>query len=293
MTISLPAQKLMTLLKTMRHLAEKTQASLREIFQVLGTMVATYPAILPAPLHYRHLERTKTHYLSRGVAFDNLVLLNEGIQSDLKWWIQEANSYSGRPLQITHWDLTTESNASKQDWSVSCQGTNTEGTWTATEQLEHINYLEMKAAFLTLESFCTGRSSVSVLLLMDNVTAIAFLNKMIGNHSHSLSDLAKEVWIWCIKKITINAEHLPGSENIRADWESRHLTDSSDWKLHREVFLSLDKRLGPFSIDLFASRTNTQLPLYCSWRQDPTALAVDALLISWGTTIPTCFLRLH
>ena len=31
MTISLPAQKLTTLLRTTRHLAEKTQASLREI----------------------------------------------------------------------------------------------------------------------------------------------------------------------------------------------------------------------------------------------------------------------
>ena len=43
----------------------------------------------------------------------------------------------------------------------------------------------MKAAFLALQSFSTGRSSVSVLLLMDNVTVIAFLNKMGGNHSHS------------------------------------------------------------------------------------------------------------
>ena len=218
MTISLPAQKLTTLLRTTRHLAEKTQASLRELSQVLGTMVATHPAILPTPLHYRHLERTKTHYLSRGIAFDDLVPLNEDIQSDLKWWIQEANSYNGRPLQITHWDLTIESDASKHGWGASCQGTNTGGPWTATEQLEHINYLEMKEAFLALRSFCTGRSSVSVLLLMDNVTAIAFLNKMGGNHSHSLSDLAKEVWMWCIKKkITIHAEHLPGSENIRAD----------------------------------------------------------------------------
>ena len=293
MTILLPAQKLTTLLRTRRHLAEKTQASLREISQVLGTMVATHPAILPASLHYRHLERTKTHYLSRGVAFDDLVPLNEDIQSDLKWWIQEANSYKGRPLQITHWDLTIESNASKQGRGASCQGTNTGGPWTATEQLEHINYLEMKAAFLALQSFCTGRPSVSV-LLMDNVTAIAFLNKMGGNHSHSLLDLAKEVWMWCIKrKITIHAEHLPGSENIRADWESRHLTDSSDWKLHREIFLSLDKRLGPFSIDLFASRMNTQLPLYCSWRPDPTALAVDALSILWGSHHPYMFPCLH
>ena len=70
-----------------------------------------------------------------------------------------------------------------------------------------------------------------------------------------------------------------------------------------EVFLSLDKRLGPFSIDLFAFRTNTQLLLYCSWRPDPIALAVDALSISWGNhrpymfppfaLIPHCLAKLH
>ena len=39
------------MLRTTRHLTENTQASLREIFQALGAMVATHPAILPAPLH--------------------------------------------------------------------------------------------------------------------------------------------------------------------------------------------------------------------------------------------------
>ena len=98
---------------------------------------------------------------------------------------------------------------------TSCQGTSTGGPWTATELVEHINYMKMKAAFLALQSSCTVRSSVSVLLLMDNVTAIAFLG---GNHSHPLSGLAKEVWIRCIKgKVTIHTEHLPGSENIRVD----------------------------------------------------------------------------
>ena len=117
MTILLPSQKLTTMLRT---LAEKTQTSLREIPQVLGTTVATHPAILPAPLHYRHLERTKSYYLNCGFYFDNPVPLNKDVQSDLRWWIQEASSYNGRPLQISHWDLTIESNASKQGWGASC-----------------------------------------------------------------------------------------------------------------------------------------------------------------------------
>lgn len=43
----------------------------------------------------------------------------------------------------------------------------------------------------------------------------------------------------------------------------------------------IEERLGPFSIDLFASRTNHQLPVYCSWKPDPMAFTVDALSITW------------
>jgi len=42
-----------------------------------------------------------------------------------------------------------------------------------------------------------------------------------------LSGLTSQIWNWCIRKNTmIQAEHLPGVENIWADWESRHLVDS-------------------------------------------------------------------
>ena len=68
-----------------------------------------------------------------------------------------------------------------------------------------------------------------------------------GNHSYSLSDLTMEIWNWCIDRlIIIHAECPPGVWNIRADQESHHTRNSSDWKLDRKVFLCL----GTFSIDL-------------------------------------------
>ena len=111
-----------------------------------------------------------------------------------------------------------------------------------------------------------------------------------GNHSNSLSDLTVEIWNWCINHlIIIHAEHLPGVQNIQADWESRHARDSSDWKLDRKIFLCLVERLGTFSINLFASRTNNQLPVYCSWKPDPAAMAIDALSIPWMGHFPYMF----
>jgi len=143
---------------------------------------------------------------------------------------------------------------------------------------------------LALKSFVAKRTEITVLLRMDNVTAIAFINRMGGTHSEDLSNLAVELWKWCLhRRILVHAEHLPGRKNIRADWGSRHLRDSSNWMLGWEIFLALEEKLGPFTIDLFASRLNAQLPVYCSLRPDPAALAVDALSISWTDQHPYLF----
>ena len=172
--------------------------------------------------------------------------------------------------------------ASRAGWGACCKTTKTGGPWTPQEKEKHINYLELLAVFLALKSFTCHSKRVHILLRVDNVTAIAFLNRMGGSHSQDLSDLSVCIWKWCLEReIFIHTEHLPRRENVRADWESRHVEDSSDWTLHRESFQLVESQLGPFSIDLFALRTNTQLPVYCSWSPDPAALAVDALSIVW------------
>ena len=57
----------------------------------------------------------------------------------------------------------------------------------------------------------------------------------------------------------VHAEHLPGSCNIEADRISCHPFNSSDWRLDHSVFQKLVSLWGPFDIDLFAARHNSQL----------------------------------
>ena len=290
MTISLPQHKLKEIRRSAGQLLRQQSMPARQLARLLGMIVAAHPAVLPAPLHSRFLERAKRRAVQGQRGYDAMVRLESNAAQDLQWWVDSAANFNGRPLQIPKWDRVIESDASLRGWGASSQGRSTGGPWTVDERRHHINYLELLAAFLALKSFAGGQHGISILLLLDNVTEIAFLNRMGGTHSIPLSDLAVEIWNWCInQRITIHAEHLPGVENVRADWESRHLTDSSDWMLQREVFAQLQDMVGPFSIDLFASRTNAQLPMYCSWRPDPHALAVDAFSIPWRDHRPYLF----
>jgi len=90
------------------------------------------------------------------------------------------------------------------------------------------------------------------------------------------------IWEWCIQRnIWLSVTHIPGSDNIQADKESRALRDSTEWSLSQEVFNAIHDRWGPFDIDLFASRLNFKVPQYVSWRPDPGAQFINAFFMDW------------
>ena len=54
------------------------------------------------------------------------------------------------------------------------------GPWVPLERSHHINYLELLATFLALKTFATNTHNQAILLRLDNVTAMASLNRMGG-----------------------------------------------------------------------------------------------------------------
>ena len=84
-----------------------------------------------------------------------------------------------------------------------------------------------------------------------------------------------------LEEITLRAEHIPGRLNVIADAESRAKPDAADWKLDSEVFKVLNHSFGPFTVDLFANRNNTQLERFYSYLPDPLAEQYDALVQPW------------
>ena len=47
-----------------------------------------------------------------------------------------------------------------------------------TEQRYHINFLEFTVAFLALQSVCSASKDIAVLLCLDNLSTVSFLNRM-------------------------------------------------------------------------------------------------------------------
>ena len=141
--------------------------------------------------------------------------------------------------------------ASKEGWGAFCREIMTSGCWNAQKAQLHINSLEMMAAFFAIKAFA---KEISILLLTDNILVVAHINRMGGTKSLRLTSQVKDLWEWCLQRqITATARHLPGLENVTADYLSRHLTDRMDWMLDLNIFQCLDKIWGPLQVDLFAT----------------------------------------
>ena len=177
-------------------------------------------------------------------------------------------------------DMIITTNASNKGWGAVHQSLQTNGRRSQTESLQHINYLELKVAFLALKTFVKDKSRITISLQLDNTTAIAYINNKGGTRLPQLMTLALEMWDWCqTGDIFMIASHIPGRDNISADKESREFKDMSEWKLDPAI-------IQPFALncqtDLFASRLTNQLADYVSWRPDPAAIHTDTFTINWA-----------
>ena len=177
-------------------------------------------------------------------------------------------TWNGRALVHKPVDLVIETDASRKGWrgggggDHSVKGISTGGPWCLEEKRLHINCLKLIAVSFGIKIFTKGRVCAHGKLLMDNTAAVAYINKMGSPQSQVLSNLALDLWKWCIHhQMEVSAQHLPGHLNTRADRESTRLLDSSDWKLKSRNVSSTSREMGPLrnrSI-IPACLTNSQL----------------------------------
>ncbi|CAG2238902.1 unnamed protein product [Mytilus edulis] len=104
-----------------------------------------------------------------------------------------------------------------------------------------------------------------------------------GIKSICCNTIAKSICFFAKKQnVWLTASHIAGTENTIADAESRKFNDQVEWQLHKDIFCDICELWGEPQIDLFASRLNSQLKLFCSWKPDPDASFIDAFSIDWS-----------
>ena len=159
--------------------------------------------------------------------------------------------------------------------------TSTGGPWAPHKRSHHINYLELLAAFLALKTFAAN-------------TQLGNSSEIRQCDSHCLPQQnGGDPFRDTLQSGSAHLEMVLGEEYIHpcrtppqeAECQSR-LALATHTGLQRWAATPSDlpttsrQAIGPFSIDLFVSHTNAQLSTYCSWKLEPSAIAIDALSIS-------------
>lgn len=186
--------------------------------------------IPPAPLFYRCLQ------IDLQNAGDRAAILRHRVSTIHKSQ-RKAPVVDHLPVTM-EWQKPTGSLliASLRGWGAVSRGVPTGGPWSPEEKCYHINCMEILAAFLAIKTFMKNMTDTTVLIMIDNTTAVAYINNLGGTVSPLATEIAKDLWMWCLERnITVKAQYLPGVENVRADRESR----TPDWMLNPRIFQTI------------------------------------------------------
>jgi ribonuclease HI len=278
MMFFLPKEKMERLSMRAHKMRVRSQAGKRTnlfyLQKLVGHLQSVSDCILPARLHSNSLREA----LRSAQARFTVMLSPEAVQ-DLLWWELNLPQCNGKSLLDPLPDHQFDTDASEKGWGavyfpahgprLNCQGF-------FTEELTS-NTRELSAVWNGIRSLvrATGWSSCSVRVRTDNQVTLSYVNRMGGREPH-LARIAEAIHSYCLElKIHLQAVYLPGVDNSIADRLSRVEADSSESKLHPQLFQLLESAWGPHSLDGLASSTNTQLTRYVSYRHDPSCLYAD------------------
>lgn len=147
------------------------------------------------------------------------MVLNAEARQDLLWWVRNIAVVNGKSMTAVAPDLIIFSDACLSGWGAVMNGSAARGPLTSQDANRHINELELMAALHALESFANKAAKISIRIMMDNVTAVNYVNKAGGTKSASLNGISQRVISFCENRsISLHAVYLPGALNGEADF---------------------------------------------------------------------------
>ena len=241
MVFSLSKKKKQKLISVCQGAYRLRQITLRSLCSLIGKLWSTAAAVTPAPLQLRYLQQSCIKAQAQKLHYEKIISLSSDAILELKWWIQNLSLMEGNPIQLPPPELIICSDAAKTGgWGAVCHLGSTGGTWSEEERELHINVQELLAAELAIRTFTRNHIPRSIHMMIDNTTALSYLIKMGGTKNIHMVEITKRIWEFLLQhRITITAEWIPSHLNKGADWESRNVSDSSEWKLRTDIFQAI------------------------------------------------------
>ncbi|KAK2710436.1 hypothetical protein QYM36_011831 [Artemia franciscana] len=185
MRISLPERKIKKVLDLVSKILRQELTTIKNLAETLGVVVSTFPAVELGPLYYWKAESLKTQALKHAKGdFAASLTLTSDVISGLHWWLNISN-HASKAIEPRSIDKYLCSDASKLGWALVDEYSmrTATGEWSSEEKGFDINVLETTAVYLGLKSFAQDIKGIHVRLRSENITTVAYINKMGGTKS--------------------------------------------------------------------------------------------------------------
>ena len=180
-TVCPTQERIDNLLSFLRSFIHLSCIPARMLLVALGMMVSMLAIVPWARLRVRPIQLYLLA-LWRPVRqpITQLIPVRPKLRFHLMWWLDQENLLKGVPLNSPPPNKFMFTDASNLGWGAHLDELTASGTWSGDQCKRHINWLELQAVFLALQSFQQSVSHQSVLVSTDNSTVVAYINKMGG-----------------------------------------------------------------------------------------------------------------
>ena len=220
---------------------------------------------------------------SQGQLTDRIPLDHPFLDPFLKWWTKPTNVLQGRPIQCPPPQLAIYTDASTSGWGAHCGKQSAEGLWLATETARHHRVgaaSHSKGCDLHFLPLIRGKV---VMIHLDNSSAVAYLQNLRGHSltAHVSPNMGNPLGVSAAGYHPVSEAH-PRSSECSSRWPVEKRSD------HRRGMVSASQHSTPDVLHFVHPRngpvynaSQQQTDRVCVSSSRPSAVAVDALSISW------------
>ena len=162
-------------------LMSKRVLTARCFMSLIGLLASMEKMVPEGHLHMGPFQFNLKEHWRYSQSLDNLLPLTESIAAHLDWWQNPSNVMKGADLHPKDHSIQLFTDASNEGWGAHLDQNSTKGLWSDREKRLHINVLELKAVSLALRDFKDQCQNQTVLVVMDNSTVVAYINKQGGS----------------------------------------------------------------------------------------------------------------
>ena len=266
-----------------QHWMANPNITARDLHRLLGILVFMASLVRRGRLRLRPVQWwAATAWCQRTGNWSDRIQVPQWVLSEVAWWSSPA-VLQGLPLAARETEMTLFTDASSSGWGAQLGSHSTQGQWSASQRLCHVNVLEMQAVIYAVRDFLPHLRYRVVRLMCDNAVTVAYIKNEGGTRSHTLMQMTIRLLKWCDSKaITLVPVHLPGVRNIQTDSLSRvGQTLTTEWTMAMESLRPVFAKWGEPQIDMFATFPNRRLVKFVSPYPDPRAEWTDAMSMPW------------